>query len=110
MRVALGWVVVVVVSVLLSSPSAFGQANGIAASVLNAQPQQMQMASHDARAAQRSMASERSLLESSTYTYEHGERPLWEFAPSNTESLGDAARRLRDQHAVAKKSAVVYIN
>lgn len=91
--------------------AAFGQAFFGSAPILNSQPPQMlEMSSHTEHASQKSMAEAQNLLENSTYTYARGERPLWEVASRASEPLGDAARRLRQEHAAVKKSSVVYVN
>jgi len=101
----------VVVLCCLGGTAAFGQSFYGNAPVLNTQPPQMlEMASHSEHASQKSMAEEQNLLENSTYSYARGERPLWEVASHATESLGEAARRLRQAHAAVKKSSVVYVN
>jgi hypothetical protein len=89
--------------------AAFGQ-SGVAASVLNAEPASINVPSHPQHAAAKPMLVEQNLL-GSNYTHAKGERPLWEVAPKKVEvPLGDIARALRKDHAVAKKSAVVVEN
>jgi hypothetical protein len=66
---------------------------------------------HPERAAQHAMATEQSLVggSSSTYTFAHGERPLWEFGPVSEEpSLGDVARAYRKEKMTAKKAGIVF--
>jgi hypothetical protein len=92
----------------LCATAAFGQNVGSAASVLNAEPAPIAVTSHPAHATQKAMLSEQSLLGTSSFTYAHGERPLWEVAPKKVEvPLGDVARTYRKEHAVSKKSATV---
>jgi hypothetical protein len=91
---------------ILGAAAAFGQT----ASVLSNEPAAIQINNHPARASQKSLASERSLLISSNVVSARGERPLWELVPSREEvSLGEAARLLRKQHA-AEKKAKVYVH
>jgi hypothetical protein len=100
-----------VVVCALAGTAAFGQSFYGNAPVLNNQPPQMlDMPYHPEHASQQSMATEQNLLGSHSYSYAQGERPLWEVSPLAAESLGDAARRLREEHAKVRKSAVVYIN
>lgn len=85
---------------------ALGQSAG-----LSNQAQPLQMASHDSRALQHAMAPEQNLLETSTYAYAQGERPLWEVAPVTVAiPLGDVARVVRQEHAKAKKATIVWNN
>ena len=93
----------------LCGSAAFGQSMG-AASVLSAEPVPGCVPSHPQHASAKPMLAEQSLL-GSNYTYAKGERPLWEVAPKIVEvPLGDIARAVRKDHAVAKKSATVVEN
>jgi hypothetical protein len=92
---------------ILCCSTAFGQING---TILSSVPQPPSFYSNPLHAAPKTMASEETLLTDSTYSYARGERPLWEIPQAERESLGDAARRLRQEHASVKKSSVVYIN
>lgn len=95
----------------LCATAAFGQNIGTVGSVLNAEPVPISVSSHPGHAAEKPMLSEQNLLGSSSYTIAHGERPLWEVAPKKVEvPLGDVARALRKDRAVAKKSAIVVEN
>jgi hypothetical protein len=90
----------------LCATAALGQT--FAASALSNEVQPLQMVSHPAHASQHAMSPEQSLLDGSNYVYEHGERPLWEFAPvSRALPLGDVARILRQEHVTAKKADFV---
>jgi hypothetical protein len=94
----------------LCATTAFGQNIGAASAVLNAEPVPLTVPSHPQHATEKPMLVEQSLL-GSNYTYAKGERPLWEVAPKKVEvPLGDVARALRKEHAVAKKSATVVEN
>ena len=91
---------------VFGATAAFGQT----ASVLSNEPTPIRINDHTARASQKSLAGEQSLLISSSVISARGERPLWELMqPSEEVSLGEAARLLRQQHAVDKK-AKVYIH
>jgi hypothetical protein len=91
---------------VLCATAALGQSVG--GSALSSQVQVFEFASHPEHASQQPMAQEQSLLDHSGYFYAQGERPLWEFAPvSQTVPLGDVARALRKEHAMAKKADMV---
>ena len=89
----------------LCATAALGQS---AASLSN-EPQVIQIPSHNLHASQIPMQQERTLLITSSTVYARGERPLWEFAsPAPVETpLGDLARLLRNQHAIARKATKV---
>jgi len=82
--------------------------------VLSAEPQVFEVPSHPAQAAQHEMGLERDLMQSSSTTYDRGEKPLWEVmqeAPATPPTpLGDAARAARKEHAMAKKAVVLWTN
>jgi hypothetical protein len=91
----------------LCATAALGQQSFTAAALSN-EAQPLQMLGHPGHASQHAMAPEQSLLDSSTYVYAQGERPLWEVAPvTRTTPLGDVARVLRQEHATAKKADFV---
>jgi len=91
----------------LGATAALGQQSS-AVAALNNEAQPLQMISHPARASQHAMAAEQSLLDSSSYVYAQGERPLWELAAVKVAiPLGDVARLLRQEHATAKKADFV---
>src|SRR5437763_15367527 len=71
---------------------------------LNGQPQMLTIGDHPQHASLSGLAQEQDLLEHSTYTYAHGERPLWELMPLPPPGapLGDIARAFRDEHALAR--------
>jgi len=89
----------------LCATAALGQSAGS----LSNEPQIVQFASHNLRASEIPMQQERTLLITSSTVYARGERPLWEFAsPAPAETpLGDVARLLRNQHAIARKATKV---
>jgi hypothetical protein len=90
--------------------AAFGQAAG-AGALLNNEPVMVQFTSHAGHAAHQPMGAEQNLLEPSSFTSAHGERPLWEFAvPSQATPLGDSARDLKKAHEGAKKADIVWNN
>ena len=75
---------------LLFATAAFGQSFG---GVLSAEPQVFRPPDHSLRAAQMPMGQAQTLLESNTFSYVEGERPLWEVQPARREvPLGDVAR------------------
>jgi len=90
---------------LLCAIAALGQSAGF----LSNQPQLFQIPSHPLRASQRPMQQEQTLLITSNNVYGRGERPLWEFATQAHAEipLGDVARLLRNQHAIARKAMKV---
>jgi hypothetical protein len=99
------------VLLFLCATAALGQSG---ASSLSNEPQVFQITSHTLHASQQPMQAEKTLLSTSTFAYGRGERPLSEFpvtaataiAPAEI-SLGEAARLLRGQHAVARKATKV---
>jgi len=96
-----------IASVILLSAAAFGQAGG---SALSNQVTPLEMADHPQHAEYTKMAYERPLVGGGfdTYSYERGERPLWEFGPvSEPVSLGDVARAYRKDRVTAKKAEKV---
>jgi hypothetical protein len=93
---------------LFCATGAFGQ---IAASVLSAEPQRIEVPSHEQHAIQQPMGEERTLLIGSTNISGKGARPLWELAPVHYETpLGDTARMLKKQHNQSKKAEIVWEN
>jgi hypothetical protein len=92
---------------VLAATAAFGQT----ASVIPSQAYPITISDHPQHASQHSMAGEQSILETNCNLSAHGERPLWEFAPTKVEiPLGDIARELRRQRdvfAVKKSNNVV---
>ena len=100
-------VVFVVVFCLFFASACFGQTAG----VLGGEAQQLQKTEHTRQAAQHDMAHPQDIYEHSAYTYEKGERPLYEFGPvSQPVPLGDIARALRKQHALVKKADIIWEN
>jgi len=89
----------------LCATAALGQS----ASSLSNEPQAIQISSHPLHASQRSMQREQTLFITSNSVYGRGERPLWEFAAKAPAEipLGDVARLLRNQHAIARKATKV---
>jgi hypothetical protein len=81
-------------------------ANG---TVLTNEVQPFRISDHVNRATQQSVAAEQSLLSQNSITVAEGERPVSEFAVAEvSEPLGDAARRLKQEHAGAKKATAVW--
>ena len=90
--------------------AAFGQ-NVAGASVLSNEPYRIMVPEHPEHASQKPMLAEQSLLQTSTFTAAHGERPLWEVAPVKEEvPLGDVARAYRGEHNIEIRSATVVVN
>jgi len=85
--------------------------SGSGANVLNGDVQRWDMISHPSHAEMQSLAPEQNLIGSSSPTIARGERPLWELGQIKEEqSLGEAARIQRKQHASDKKAPVVWHN
>jgi hypothetical protein len=102
MRIAL------IVLCVLCAATAVGQSNG---AVISNQVVGLAMLDHPQHAEPHAMAAEHSIVGggAQTYTFEHGERPLWEFGPVSVEpSLGDVARAYRKEKATAKKAEIVF--
>ncbi len=94
----------------LCATVALGQ-SGSLGSALNATPSVLEFQAHEAQAIQHPMGHEQSLLETSTYTWAQGERPLWEvFTASRPTPLGDSARMLKKEHDAAKKAEIIWSN
>jgi hypothetical protein len=90
---------------ILASVGAAGQT---VSGYFNSQPQMLIMPEHPQHASQTPLAQEQDLRERSTYIYAQGERPAWEFMPVPAfVPIADLARTLRDEHARAKKTAVI---
>jgi hypothetical protein len=95
---------IVIAFCFLCATAAFGQV----ASSLSANAQPLIMTDHPQRAETHAMASEDNLRGSGTYSFEHGEQPLWQFPSEKHETpLGDIARAYRKDHAFDKKAVIV---
>ncbi|MBZ5614263.1 MAG: hypothetical protein LAO23_09665 [Acidobacteriia bacterium] len=96
---------------LLFTTAAFAQRAGMTS---NSQPQVYEFQDHPAFASYAPMARERSILASTSFSFGQGERPASDFpqqaTAAETVSLGAIARELRQQHALVKKSRVVWVN
>lgn len=93
----------ILVAILFCAAAAFGQS-------LSSQPVLINVPDHPQHATYTPLAGDQSLVggSSNTYTFAHGERPLWEFGPiSQPVPLGDVARAYRKEKQVAKKAAIV---
>lgn len=96
--------------IIVCTTTVFGQAVGGGA-VLSGQPMVFDVPSHPEHASQKSLANEQRVLIDGGLVIAQGERPLWEAMPETPVTpLGDTARLLRQEHAKAKKSAVVWVN
>lgn len=92
---------------LCCSSLAFAQYGGVTA-VLNNQPVVVQIPSHTEHASIHSLATPQYIFDGSQSNYARGVKPLWEIpVTSEAMPLGDAARLLRKQHAMAKKAEKV---
>ena len=94
----------ILVTVLFCAAAAFGQG------AISSQPVVVSVPDHPQHATYTPLAGDQSLVggPSNTYTFAHGERPLWEFGPvSQPVPLGDVARAYRKEKQVAKKAAIV---
>jgi hypothetical protein len=83
----------------------------MAQAVLPNQPQIIELPDHPQHAEPHAMASEHPLVGGGpeTYTWAHGERPLWEFGPVSVEpSLGDVARAYRKEKMTGKKAEIIF--
>lgn len=96
----------------LAAAAAFGQASGVGNWGQQAPSYSpMIIPDHPLHASQHDMGMEQSLVggSSNTYTFAHGERPLWEFGPVAEEpSLGEVARAYRKQKMTAKKAEIIF--
>jgi hypothetical protein len=92
---------------ILCAAAALGQT----AAVLPNQVQILEVPDHPLHADAHAMAVEHPLVGGGgleTYTFAHGERPLWEFGPVSEEpSLGDVARAYRKEKMTAKKAEII---
>ncbi len=79
------------------------------ATVLSSQPVVISMPSHAEHASFQALATPQYVLGNSAPAYAQGVKPLWEF-PLMKEAvpLGDVARQLRQEHALAKKAKKVF--
>ena len=94
----------ILLAFLFLAAAAFGQVGGS----LSNQPYVLELPDHPQHASYAPLASEQPLVGGSCYSYEKGERPLWEFGPvSEAPSLGDVARAYRKEKQYAKKSGIV---
>lgn len=92
---------------ILSTTAAFAQYYG---SGRSNQPQVYEFQSNPAHANYAPLANEQSILASASYTSAQGERRASDFPQPEPAPLGDVARELKKQHALLKKSKVVWIN
>lgn len=96
----------IILMLIFCAGAAFGQAGA-----LSSQPMVLELPEHPQCASYAPLASEQPLVggSSNTYSYEKGERPLWEFGPVSPPPvpLGDVARAYRKQKMTARKAEVV---
>lgn len=91
---------------ILCAVTALGQT----AAVISNQPNVVHVPDHPMQAEPHALATEHALVGggSDTYTYAHGERPLWEFGPvSEPVPLGDVARAYRKEKPTGKKATKI---
>ena len=96
--------ITLLILILCCAVGAFAQAG------ISNQPVIVQFSDHPEHASVTPMATEHPLVGGApdTYTYAHGERPLWEFGPvSEPVPLGDVARAYRKERTAAKKAEIV---
>lgn len=94
---------------LFCATAAFSQAFGPVGAVMSNQPVVFEIAGHPEHASPQSLAAPQYLNESTGSTFAQGVQPLWEFPVLQEEvSLGEAARVLRQQHAMAKKAEIYF--
>lgn len=98
---------VLLILMIVFASVAWGQTS---AAVLSSQPQVIRMTEHPMHAEATPMAREQSLFGGGpdTYTFAHGERPLWEFGPVSAPErpLGDVARDCRKQKQSVRKAEI----
>jgi len=92
---------------LFVTTAAFAQ---LGAGYISSQPQIFHSPEHTAHAGFQPMASEVSIYPGASYTTAQGDRPASDFPQAASASLGDIARELKKQHALVKKSDVVWVN
>lgn len=97
---------------IFCAASAFGQVN--MGSMNSAPVEGFQMPDHSQVAARLGMGVERDLLEGSVSISAKGEMPLWEamemMPAAYVTPLGDSAREIRKEHALAAKAVIVWNN
>lgn len=95
------------VLIIFCAAAAFSQT----APVISNQVNVVRLPEHPQEAQLHPMGIERSLVggASDTYSYAHGEIPLWEFGPvSAPVPLGDVARAFRQEKLTTKKAQLVF--
>jgi hypothetical protein len=91
----------------LMTTAAFAQYGG---GYISGQPQIYHAPEHPAHAGFAPMGAELNIYPGTSYTSAQGDRPASDFPQAANPSLGDIARELKKQHALAKKSDVVWVN
>ena len=99
--------ILLMISCLLLTSAAFGQ---YGASRLDSQPQIYHAPDHPLHAAYSALAQEHGLVGGGSINFAQGERPVSDFPQAAVLPLGDAARELKKQHALLKKSRFVWEN
>ena len=96
--------ITLLILILFCAVGAFAQG------AISSQPVVAQFAEHPEHASITPMAPEHPIGGGGpdTYSFAHGERPLWEFGPvSEPVPLGDVARAFRKEKMAAKKAEIV---
>lgn len=96
---------------LLMVTAAFGQSS-VGGGAISSEARPLSMPNHAHVATAQPLATPRDLIVGSTSSSARGELPLWQFAvpKSNPVSLGDVARQVRQEKALAKKAIFVREN
>jgi len=99
----------VVLSLLILTTAAFAQ-YGPAVGYRSADPQILTVPEHPAHAGFATIQTGTSLYPGTSYTSAQGDRPPSDFPQAASVPLGDIARALKKEHALAKKSTTVWVN
>ena len=104
--------ILVLATCIFCAVGAFGQANF--GTALSGPEEGFQMPDHPQVAERHGMGREVNLLEGSQNMSDRGEIPLWEamemMPPKPVTPLGDLARAIRKEHALAPKAVMVWNN
>ncbi|MFZ3341374.1 MAG: hypothetical protein WA609_03220 [Terriglobales bacterium] len=93
---------------LFMTTAAFAQYVG--GGYISAQPQIYHAPEHPAHAGFAPMAAAQNIYPGTSYTFAEGDRPASDFPQAASPSLGDIARELKKEHALVKKSPIVWVN
>ncbi|HVO63061.1 MAG TPA: hypothetical protein VMT53_19175 [Terriglobales bacterium] len=99
----------ILVMLLFCATTAFCQSYGAVGAVLHNEPMIFEIPDHPLQASARPLATPQYLNESPGSAYAAGVQPLWEFpVREQSVSLGELARRFRQDHLLAKKAEKVF--